>query len=178
MNIASIKYNDIANGIGVRTTVFVSGCTNKCPGCFQPQTWDKNYGVPYTDEIKAEILKSLESEYCQGITFLGGEPFEPYNQEEISKLILEIRERYPNKSIWAFTGFVYDRDLTPGGKRYIPTITDSILDNLDVLVDGPFILEQKNLMLRFRGSENQRTIDMKSTRSSGSIVLIDFDKRT
>ena len=178
MNIANIKYNDIANGEGVRTTVFVSGCSNKCPGCFQPQTWDKNYGTPYTPDIEEKILKSLESKYCQGITFLGGEPFEPYNQEEISKLILKIRELYPDKNIWMFTGFVYDRDLTPGGKRYIDTITDSILDNIDVLVDGPFVLEKKNLMLRFRGSENQRIIDMKESKSSGSIVLIDFDKRT
>lgn len=171
MNIAQIKTTDVINGPGVRLTVFVSGCTNRCKGCFQPQTWDFGYGIPYTEEIEAFIMKELEKPYYRGITFLGGEPFEPCNQSGILPLIKRIKEELPDKDIWAFTGNVYE-DLLPGGKRYTKD-TDAILDSIDVLVDGRFVEELKDPRLKFRGSSNQRLIDMKETRKTNRVVLMD-----
>lgn len=170
MHIGEIIKADCANGIGIRLTLFVSGCTNCCPGCFQPQTWDFNYGIPYTKEIEQSLMDELKKPYYDGITILGGEPFEIPNQEVLVHLILRIREELPQKTIWMFTGFTYDRDLVPGGCRYTK-VTDSILDHIDILVDGKFVEELKNITLKFRGSENQRIIDMKKTRAQGSVVL-------
>lgn len=170
MNYAGIKYCDVANGTGCRTVLFVSGCRNHCKDCFQPHTWDFDYGAEFDETIQEEVLKSLEPAYIKGLTLLGGEPFEPENQIGLLPFVKKVKELYPNKDIWAFTGYVYDMDLIEGGKKHCE-VTDELLSMIDVLVDGPFIAEQKNLMLKFRGSENQRVIDMKRTIESGDIVL-------
>ncbi|MBQ6336042.1 MAG: anaerobic ribonucleoside-triphosphate reductase activating protein [Ruminococcus sp.] len=172
MNYCNIKYNDIADGEGVRTTLFVSGCTNRCKGCFQPETWDFSYGEPFTKDVEDKIIESLSPYYIDGLTLLGGEPFEPSNQVALLPFLKRVKERYPEKNIWAFTGFVYDRDLTPGGRKHTHC-TDELLSLIDVLVDGPFILEQKSLSLQFRGSENQRVIDMQTTLSTGQVTIWD-----
>ena len=170
MNYAAIKYCDIANGLGCRTVLFVSGCRNHCKDCFQPNTWDFGYGEPFDEKIQQEILDSLKPAYVKGLTLLGGEPFEPENQEALVPFVRKVREQYPNKDIWAFTGYVYDVDLIEGGRKYTE-VTNKLLSMIDVLVDGPFIAEQRDLMLKFRGSRNQRVLDMKATLESGAIVL-------
>lgn len=170
MNVGQIILADSANGEGIRLSLFVSGCTNYCKGCFQPQTWDFNFGEPYTIEMENDIIEELGKSYYDGITILGGEPFEIENQRGILPLIRRIKKELPHKTIWVYTGFTYDLDLKEGGCRYIEC-TDEILDNIDILVDGKFIEELKNITLRFKGSENQRIIDMKKTREQHEIVL-------
>ena len=170
MYYGNIKKNDIADGEGVRVTLFVSGCTNACRGCFQPETWDFCYGKPYTAETEQEILDALNHPHIQGLTLLGGEPFEFENQKELVKLLRKVRETFPGKDIWSYTGFVYDRDLVPGGKRW-GEVTQEILSYIDVLVDGPFVEDKKNIRLVFRGSENQRVLNLKETIRTGQIVL-------
>ena len=170
MHYGKIATNDIANGIGVRVSLFVSGCTNHCKGCFQPETWDFAYGRPYTPDMEDRLMKELAKSYYDGLTILGGEPFELSNQRELVKLIRRLRKELPDRNIWMYTGFTYDKDLVPGGCRYIEC-TDEILDSIDMLVDGRFIEELKNITLTFRGSENQRIIDMKQTREQGKVVL-------
>lgn len=171
MNYAGIKYCDVANGPGCRTVLFVSGCRNHCKDCFQPHTWDFCYGKHFDETIKNEILESLKPDYIQGLTLLGGEPFEPENQIELVKFVRKVKEQFPAKDIWAFTGYIYDKDLTEGGRKYCE-VTDELLSMLDVLVDGPFIAEEKDLTLKFRGSRNQRVIDMKRTRKENQIVTL------
>ena len=170
MYYSNIKKWDIADGAGVRVTLFVSGCTNCCPGCFQPETWDFRYGQPFTEETREEIFKAMEPEFIQGLTLLGGEPMELENQAVLAGLLREVKERFPQKDIWCYTGFTYEQDLCPGGRRYC-SVTEDILKRLDILVDGRFVQEKKNLMLRFRGSENQRIIDMPATLLQGQVVL-------
>ena len=170
MNYATIKNCDIANGPGVRVSLFVSGCTHRCPGCFNEVAWDFNYGEPFTQETIDSILEMLKPSYIKGLTLLGGEPFEPENQGAIVELLRQVKKAYPDKSIWAFSGYLFDRDILPG-RLGDPDITREYLSYLDVLVDGPFIEEKKNLSLRFRGSENQRLIDVKKTLATGEIVL-------
>lgn len=170
MNIGQILIADCANGEGMRVSLFVSGCTNHCPGCFQPQTWDFNFGREYTQEIEDKIIEELKKPHYSGLTLLGGEPFEIENQRGLLSLIRRVRDELPNKTIWAYTGFTYDRDLIPGGCRYVEC-TDEILDSIDILVDGKFILDLRNISLKFKGSENQRIIDMKKTRETKQIVL-------
>ena len=170
MNYAGIKYCDVANGLGCRTVLFVSGCRNHCKDCFQPHTWDFSYGKEFDENVQNEILDSLKSIYIKGLTLLGGEPFEPENQIALLPFVKKVREQYPSKDIWAFTGYIYDTDLVEGGKKYCE-VTDELLSMIDVLVDGPFIAEQRNLMLKFRGSENQRVIDMKKTLEEDRVVL-------
>ena len=160
MNYAGIKYCDIANGTGCRTVLFVSGCRNACKGCFQPQTWDFGYGEPFDEKVQEEVLKSLEPDYITGITVLGGEPFEPENQKELVPFMRKVVARYPNKNVWAFTGYIYDKDLVAGGRRHTED-TDELLSMIDVLVDGPFQEEKKDITLKFRGSSNQRILDLK-----------------
>lgn len=172
MYYGNIKKNDIANGEGVRVTLFVSGCTNHCEGCFQKATWNFHYGNLYTENTEKEILESMNHDYIQGLTLLGGEPFEPENQQELVKLLRKVKQVYPQKNIWSFTGFVYDRDLIPGGRKYTD-VTDEMLSMIDVLVDGPFVLSKKNISLSFRGSENQRVINMKKTLQEGRIIPYD-----
>ena len=169
MYYGQIMRADSANGVGMRVSLFVSGCTNHCKGCFQPQTWDFQYGEPYTQATEDEILKELARPFYSGITILGGEPFEPENQRVLVGLIRRIRKELPERTIWMFSGNVYE-DMLPGGKRYTE-VTDEILDNIDILVDGPFEEERKNINLNFRGSANQRIIDMKATRREKKVVL-------
>lgn len=168
MNYAGVKYCDIANGVGCRTVLFVSGCRNACKGCFQPHTWDFSYGKVFDEEIQKEILDSLAPEYVQGLTVLGGEPFEEENQQALLPFLKKVKELYPKKDIWAFTGYVYDKDLIPGGRKYTKD-TKEILSLVDVLVDGPFVEELKDITLKFKGSRNQRIIDMKKTIKSGKL---------
>lgn len=170
MNYAGIKYTDIANGPGCRTVLFVSGCRNHCKDCFQPDTWDFCYGQPFDETVQKKIIESLNPSYVQGLTLLGGEPFEPENQEELVKFVKKVRDRHPMKDIWAFTGYIYDLDLVPGGRKYCE-VTEEFLSLLDVLVDGPFIAEQRDLTLKFRGSRNQRILDMKASLSKKEAVL-------
>ena len=170
MHYGNIKQYDIADGEGVRTTLFVSGCTNCCKGCFQPETWDFNFGKPYTEETENRIMEMLANENIQGLTLLGGEPFEPENQRVLINLLRRVRKELPEKDIWSYTGFVYERDLLEGCRKHTE-VTDEMLSLIDILVDGPFIEEKKNISLMFRGSENQRVIDMKQTLALGHVVL-------
>ena len=169
MNYGAIKYCDIANGIGIRTVLFVSGCSHHCKGCFQPETWDFDYGQPYTKETERAILDSLAPSYIHGLTLLGGEPMEPDHQRALLSLVRKIKAEYPNKTVWCYSGYTYE-ELT-GQSRARCEVTDEMLSLIDVLVDGEFVLEQKNISLRFRGSENQRIIDLPRTREQGTIVL-------
>lgn len=169
MNYATIKNCDIANGPGVRVSLFVSGCTHRCKGCFNEVAWDFNYGQPFTQETVNLILEMLRPDYIKGLTLLGGEPFEPQNQGAIVGLLRQVKGKYPDKSIWAFSGYLFDRDILPG-KLGDPEITREFLSYLDVLVDGPFIESKKNLSLRFRGSENQRLIDVQRSINEGSVI--------
>lgn len=170
MHIGEILKADTSNGSGMRLTIFVSGCTIHCPDCFNQKTWDFDYGVEWTEALKESVIEEVSKSYYKGITILGGEPFEPENQIEISKFLKEFKERLPEKDIWMFTGNQYDVNLQPGGNRYTDD-TDDILNMIDILVDGPFKKDLKNITLNFRGSENQRIIDMKKTREKGEIVL-------
>ena len=177
MNYAGIKYCDIANGTGCRTVLFVSGCRNACKGCFQPQTWDFGYGEPFDEKVQEEVLKSLEPDYITGITVLGGEPFEPENQRALLPFVRRVRETLPQKTIWAYSGFTYDGELLREGSHPRCEVTDELLSLLDVLVDGRFVLAQKDISLRFRGSRNQRILDLRRTREAGHIVLWTEPKR-
>lgn len=171
MNYGNIKNLDIANGEGIRVSLFVSGCTHHCKNCFNPETWDFNYGKPFNEEVESMILDMLKPDYIAGITLLGGEPFDPHNQPTLLNLVKRIKAKFGDKkTIWSFTGYVFDKDLIKGGRAYCDA-TDELLSNLDVLVDGPFVESLKNLTLKFRGSSNQRVIDMKKTLSENKIVL-------
>ncbi len=169
MNYGTIKFCDIANGIGIRTVLFVSGCTHHCKGCFQPETWDFSYGQPYTEVTEQQILDSLSPSYIHGLTLLGGEPMEPDNQRALLPLLRRLKAEYPRKTVWCYSGYTYD-ELT-GVSRARCGVTDEMLSLIDVLVDGEFVLEKKNISLRFRGSENQRIIDLAKTREQGTVVL-------
>lgn len=168
----NIKKNDIANGKGVRVTLFVSGCTNHCKNCFQPETWNFDYGKPYTKETEDEIIDALKPSHIAGLTLLGGEPFEPENQRELVKLLRRVRKELPEKNIWSFTGFILDQDLLDGGRKHCE-VTDEMLSLLDVLVDGPFKEEEKDIALAFRGSRNQRVIDMKKSLKEQEVVELE-----
>ncbi len=168
MRYGNIKYCDIANGRGVRTSLFVSGCTHHCKGCFQPETWDFAYGEEFTDEVAARILESLEPAYVDGLTVLGGEPMEPENQRALLPLLREVRARFPQKDIWVFTGDTFDELQDDNCQRRIEA-TDELLSLIDVMVDGRFVEELKDISLRFRGSSNQRIIDMPRTLAEGSV---------
>lgn len=167
MNYATIKNCDIANGPGVRVSLFVSGCTHRCKGCFNEVAWDFDYGEPFTEAVMDSILEMLRPSYIRGLTLLGGEPFEPQNQEAVVTLLRKIRQELPEKSIWAFSGYLFDRDILSGRLGDC----SEYLSYLDVLVDGPFVEAKKNLSLRFRGSENQRLIDVPASLASGKVVL-------
>lgn len=166
MYYGNIKDLDIADGEGVRVTLFVSGCTNRCKGCFQPQTWDFHYGQEYTEETEERLLSLLDRPMVDGLTLLGGEPFEPQNQRVLVGLLRKVKERFPDKTVWSYTGFVYENDLQEGQRRHCE-VTDEMLSYIDILVDGPFVEEKKNLSLAFRGSENQRVLDLRKTRETG-----------
>lgn len=170
MNYGTIKPTDIANGEGVRVSLFVSGCTHHCPGCFNYVTWDFNYGKPFTKETEDEILNLLSRNYIDGLSLLGGEPMEPCNQRCLVNLVDRFKEKYPNKTLWVYTGYTYDEDLIPGGKAYCE-VTDKILDQCDVMVDGEFVESLKDISLKFRGSSNQRILNIRETRKRNAIVF-------
>ena len=169
MHYGNIKKYDIANGEGVRVSLFVSGCRVNCKHCFQKETWDFNYGQEFNEDTVNEIIEALKPSYIKGLTVLGGEPFEKENQEVLVKLYRKVKEIYPQKSIWSFSGYLFDQDIIQGKRHF--EMTDEILSYLDVLIDGPFINERKNISLAFRGSENQRVIDVPKSLSSKSVVL-------
>ena len=171
MHYGAIKNCDIANGEGVRVTLFVSGCTNRCKNCFQPQTWDFEYGQPFTAKTEDELLELLKPDYINGLTVLGGEPFEPSNQRALLPFLRRVRETYPDKNIWCYSGFTYE-EMKRDGSHPRCEATDELLSLLDVLVDGRFVEELKDISLRFRGSANQRLIDLKKSRAAGTLVLL------
>lgn len=177
MYYGEIKNCDIANGEGVRVTLFVSGCTNHCENCFQPQTWAFDYGQPFTEETEDDLLKLLSPGYINGLTLLGGEPFEPENQRVLVPFLRRVRAAYPQKSIWSFSGFTYE-ELTTDGSYPRCEVTDEMLSLLDVLVDGRFIEELKDISLRFRGSRNQRLIDLNASRAAGHLCFLPDRQRT
>lgn len=171
MHYGNIKPVDIANGEGIRVTLFVSGCRHHCKNCFNPETWNFDYGNMFDQTVEDLILSYLDHDFIKGLTLLGGEPMEPENQEGLLPLVNSVRKKFGNtKNIWCYTGFVYDKDLVVGGRAHTK-YTDELLSNIDVLVDGPFIESLKNLSLNFRGSSNQRIIDLKKTRKLNEIVL-------
>lgn len=180
MNYAEIKYYDISNGLGVRTSLFVSGCNHHCKGCFNEIAWDFNYGNKFTDETMNDILKSLEPKYIAGLSILGGEPLDPDNINTVIQIIMKVKQKYPNKSIWVYTGYnfndIYDLNdykyyLYPRhcGKSY-NYYKNIALNSIDVLVDGKFEEDKKDITLKFRGSSNQRIIDVKQSLLQHKIV--------
>lgn len=170
MHYGNIKSFSIENGIGVRVSLFVSGCRNHCKNCFSQQTWDFDYGEPFIEHTQQELIEELAPDHIAGLTILGGEPFEPENQKDLLPLIKAVREALPSKTIWMYTGFTYE-ELNGNTRGNCGELTQEILSNIDVLVDGRFIEEKKNLRIRFRGSENQRIINMKETLQKGEVVL-------
>ena len=171
MNYGNIKPLDVADGEGVRVSLFVSGCRNHCENCFQPETWDFGYGKPYTNETEEKILSLLEPFYVDGLTLLGGEPFEPENQRELVKLLRRVREERPGKTVWCYSGYTLEQMQSDGHPHC--EATDEMLGLIDVLVDGRFVEALKDISLKFRGSSNQRIIDVKKTLDTGSVVLWD-----
>ena len=170
MHYGEIKNFDIANGEGVRVSLFVSGCTNHCENCFQPQTWAFDYGQPFTAETENAILDMLRPDYISGLTLLGGEPMEPNNQRALLPFLQRIRRELPGKNIWCFTGFTLDEELMKDGSYPRCEVTDDVLAQIDVLVDGRFVQALYDISLLFRGSSNQRLIDMAATRKEGRII--------
>ena len=175
MNYATIKKYDIANGPGVRVSLYVSGCRNRCKNCFNPETWDFNYGKPFTKQVEDEIIEAMKPDYIEGFTLLGGDPFEPENQVVLAPFMERLRKVYPNKSFWCFTGYDYEAELLTGKQGDIDCVM-RILSTLDVLVDGRFVENLKDLNLRFRGSSNQRIILIKPSLENDEIVL--WDEKT
>ncbi|MCR5655638.1 MAG: anaerobic ribonucleoside-triphosphate reductase activating protein [Lachnospiraceae bacterium] len=174
-----IKKTDIANGSGVRVTLFVSGCRHRCEGCFQPETRNFTYGQEYTKETEEEVLDALANPFVKGLTLLGGEPFEPENQRVLVPLLRRVKERFPEKTVWSYSGYTLENDLW--GRDPDPNIppcrcevTDEMLSYLDVLVDGEFVMAKKDLRLKFRGSSNQRLIDVKATLKKGEVVELEL----
>ena len=170
MNYAEIKPFSIENGTGVRVSLFVSGCRHRCKECFNQETWDFHYGKPFTEEVEEEIIKELTPAYIAGLTLLGGDPTEPENQAALLPLLRKIRAKLPGKTVWTYSGYFYE-DFLPGGRAYCDA-TEEYLSLVDVMVDGPFILAEKDISLKFRGSRNQRIIDIKATREAGQVILV------
>ena len=175
MNYADIKQYDIANGLGVRVSLFVSGCTHRCKNCFNKEAWDFSYGKPFTEETEEALLSYLEKPYVKGLTLLGGEPFERENQKALVPFLRKVTARFPGKDIWAFSGYDFEKDITGYMLREWET-TEELLSMIDVLVDGEFIEEQKSLNLRFKGSANQRTILVQESLAAGEIILYDLNE--
>ena len=172
LHIAGIAYESFVDAEGVACTIFFSGCKHGCNGCHSKETWDFNYGTPYTQDTENEIISLLNRDYIRGLSLLGGEPMEPQNQAVIVNLIKRVKQELPTKDIWCYSGYTLDKDLCDGGRAHT-SVTDEILHNIDVLVDGRFVEELKDLTLKFRGSKNQRLIDVKNSLLSNSVVLID-----
>lgn len=161
MNYATIKFYDVANGTGVRVSLFVSGCRHHCKGCFNAETWDFSYGEPYTQKTEDSIIDGLKPDYITGLSLLGGEPFEPENQPALTALLRRVKTQLPEKTVWCYTGYTYDTDLAEGGSVFTD-VTREMLSYIDILVDGEFIEEQRDLTLRFRGSRNQRILTLEN----------------
>lgn len=174
MNYSEIKYFDIANGPGIRTSLFVSGCTHHCEGCFNEMAWDFNAGSEYTDEVEGEIMSSLSPAFITGLTLLGGEPMEQRNQEGVRGLVERVKREMPDKTVWLFSGYTFEELLDEDNKRCHGENTMAILKNTDVLVDGKFVLSLKNPGLKFRGSSNQRIIDVKRSLAENRVVLTEY----
>ena len=177
MNYAQVFFCDIANGIGCRTSLFVSGCTHHCKGCFNEAAWDFNYGRPFTKEVEDELIKASDHSYIDGFTFLGGEPMEPQNQAVLRPFIERIKTELPDKTIWIYSGCTWEELTDPENKRWHTKDTDAILGMIDILVDGRFIQEKKDITLRFRGSSNQRIINVQDSLLSGHIVLSSYNNK-
>lgn len=171
MNYATIKTNDIANGVGVRVSLFVSGCTHHCKGCFNAEAWDFAYGEPFTPAVEERLLAALAPDYVAGLSVLGGEPLEPAHQQALLPFLHRVKQRYPHKTIWCYTGYRLDDELLPPDGRAHTPVTRELLGLLDVLVDGRFVEELKDISLRFRGSSNQRIIDVPATLAADRIIL-------
>lgn len=174
MNYGNIKHCDIADGEGVRTTLFVSGCTHRCEECFQPETWDFGYGEPFTREVEDVIIESLAPAYIDGLTLLGGEPMEPANQAALADFTARVKAECPGKTIWCYTGDVYEDLVDPASPRHTQD-TERLLANIDILVDGPYEKDLHDITLRFCGSSNQRVIDLNATRAAGELRLWEDD---
>ena len=172
MNYATIKKRDIANGVGVRVSLFVSGCTHHCKNCFNKETWDFDYGEVFTKETENLILEYLSPDFVNGLSLLGGEPFEPTNQKELVSLLRKVKEKYPQKDVWCYTGYLFDKELLSDSRARCE-YTDEMLSYIDVLVDGRFVEEKKDITLQFRGSSNQRVIDVKKSLSQNGVILWD-----
>ncbi len=170
MNYATIKVNDIANGTGIRVSLFVSGCTHRCPGCFNAEAWDFDYGEPFTPQVEERIFRALEPAYVEGLTLLGGEPMEPANQAALLPFIQRVKERFPDKTVWCYTGYTLEQLLAPACQAHTAH-TAALLALIDVLVDGRFEQDKKDIRLRFRGSSNQRIIDLPATLEVGHIKI-------
>lgn len=170
MNYGTIKPCDIANGEGVRVSLFVSGCTHHCQDCFNPETWDFSYGTPFTADTEQALLEALDHDYIDGLSLLGGEPFEPDNQRTLLPFLRKVRARFPQKTIWCYSGYQLDKELWQTSRARCEC-TDDMLALLDVLVDGEFVREKRNISLPFRGSENQRIIDVPRSLKTGRIEL-------
>lgn len=171
MHFGSIKKYDIANGEGVRVSLFVSGCRNHCKNCFNPETWSFTYGKEFTKEVEDEILEALGKSWINGLTILGGEPFEIENQRDLVSLVKKVRTAYPDKNIWMYSGYLFDMDINNSNGKVYCEVTKEILENIDILVDGKFVEELKNLSLKFRGSSNQRIIMVQESLKEGKVVL-------
>lgn len=176
MNYCNIKYHAIEDGEGCRTALFVSGCRNHCKGCFQPETWNFDYGQPFTDEIRKTILDSLNDKYTSGLTLLGGEPFEPENQQVLLPFVKQVKEQYPDKTIWAYSGYTLEELMNPDKPCHTKN-TINLLQHIDILVDGKFVQEKANKMLPYRGSENQRVIDVTESLKNNTVILSRYHYR-
>ena len=172
MHYADIKKIDIANGEGVRVSLFVSGCRHHCKGCFNEIAWNFKYGKEFTQDTVDEIIQDLNHDYVEGLSLLGGEPLEPENQEALAKLVTKVKEKYPNKNIWCYTGFDFEKDIMP--ECITSAVTKQLISNIDVIVDGKFDESKMDRKLKFRGSSNQRIIDVKETLHDNAIKMVKF----
>lgn len=175
MHYGALKTSDIADGIGVRASLFVSGCTHRCKGCFQPETWDFSYGDEYTTEVEQRVMDALRPSFVDGLTVLGGEPWEPENQRVLVGLLRRVRRELPGKTVWTYSGYTWEELV--GGSRARCEVTDEMLSLTDVLVDGEFVESKRDPGLSFRGSSNQRIIDVRASLEAGAPVVIDLDRR-
>lgn len=176
MNYSNIKFNDIANGEGIRTSLFVSGCTHHCKHCFNPETWDFNYGNIFTQEVQDKIISSLAPSHINGLTLLGGEPMEPANQKGLLNFIKTVKQIYPTKTIWCYTGYLFDEELLKSSRAHCPW-TREFLSYIDILVDGEFKIDLKDITLRFKGSSNQRVIDVQESLKQNKVILSPYNEK-